>query len=160
VTEDVLLNNQYLLKKGSYIQMAAGPMHTSPTIWGPDSKVFNSSRFTPSTVSSLSKSEQKQRKVGFAPFGGGAILCPGRYFASTEILGVVATMVLGFEVVGRDGGALTVPSMKKQTMAVQVRHPARDLDVSIKRREGWEGVRFGYDVLGDGGAEGEGLVFD
>jgi cytochrome P450 len=160
VTEDVLLNYQYLLKKGSYIQMAAGPMHTSTAIWGPDSKVFNPSRFAPFTVSSLPKSEQKQRKAGFAPFGGGVNLCPGRYFVSTEILGVVATMVLGFEVVSRDGGALKVPNMKKQTMAVQVMHPARDLDVSIKRRAGWEDVRFGYDVIGDGGVEGDGLVFD
>jgi cytochrome P450 len=160
VTEDIMLNNQYLLKKGSYIQMATGPMHLSPSIWGSDSKSFNPARFTASTVSPLPKAEQKQRKIGFAPFGGGAILCPGRYFASTEIMGVVATLVMGFEIVSRDGGKLRIPSIKKQTMAVQVRHPVGDIDVSIKRREGWENVGFGYDVVGDGGAQEGALVFD
>jgi cytochrome P450 len=155
-----MLNGQYLLKKGSYIQMAAGPMHSSFTIWGPDAQDFNPSRFMPSTVSSLPKAEQKQRKTAFAPFGGGAVLCPGRYFASTEILGIVATMVLGFEVVSKDGGLLKLPRIKKQTMAVQVRHPAGDMDVTIKRRKGWESVKFAYDVVGDGAVEGEGLVFD
>ncbi|KAE9379575.1 cytochrome P450 [Stipitochalara longipes BDJ] len=160
VTEDTMLDGQFLLKKGSYIQMAAGPMHSSPAIWGPDAQDFDPSRFMPSTVSSLPKAEQKQRKTAFAPFGGGAILCPGRYFASTEILGIVATMVLGFEVLSKDGGQLKLPSIKKQTMAVQVRHPVGDMDVTIKRRNGWEDVKFGYDVVGDGAVEGEGLVFD
>ena len=160
VVEDTMLDGQYFLKKGSYIQLAAGPMHSSPAIWGPDAKDFNPSRFLPLAISSLPKAEQKQRKTAFAPFGGGAILCPGRYFASTEIMGIVATMVLGFEVVGKDNGQLKLPKIKKQAMAVQVRHPDGDMDVTIKRRKGWEDVKFGYDVVSDGALDKDRLVFD
>ncbi len=75
-------------------------------------------------------------------------------------MGVVATMVLGFEVKSGYGVALNVPPKKAQGMGVQVLHPVGDLDVRISRREGWEGVQFGFDV--GGGAEGEGvaLAFD
>jgi cytochrome P450 len=155
VTEDTLLDNQYFLKKGAFIQLACGPMHTSPSIWGSSSTSFVPSRFTPSSVATLSKDEKKQRKAGYAPFGGGVVLCPGRYFATTEILGVVATMVMGYEITSAHGVALHVPAMEKQKMSVQVKHPVGDLDVCIVRRQGWEEVMWGYELGSSGSGSGD-----
>lgn len=162
VTEDTLLNGTYLLKKGGFIQMACGPMHLDPAIWGDDAAEFSAGRFTSTAQAGLSKEERKQRKQGFVPFGGSVVLCPGRYFATTEILGVVATLVIGFEVRNPHGLALSVMGMKSQAMSVQVKGPAGDLDVSISRRKEWEGVKWGYifgeeDVLMQKG-EGEGFL--
>ncbi|KUJ13340.1 cytochrome P450 [Mollisia scopiformis] len=146
VVNDTLLDDTYLLKKGAVIQMACGPMHTSRSIWGEDSTSFNAARFTKFNEDHLDKSTRKLRKQGFVPFGGGTVLCPGRYFASTEIMGVVATVVLGYDIVGKDGGKLVVPSVKKQKMSVQVKQPESDVEVVITRRREWEGVRWGFDV--------------
>lgn len=163
VTEDTMLADEYFLKKGTFIQIACGPMHTSPSVWGTNANSFSASRFLPSSVSLLSRDERKQRKMGYAPFGGGANLCPGRYFASTEILGVVATLVAGFEITSAYGVALNVPRMQSQKMSVQVKHPVGDLDVSISRREGWEDVSWQYDFAEGADArkgDGKGEVFD
>lgn len=154
VTEDTLLNDTYLLKKGGFIQMACGPMHLSPLIWGDDAASFDAARFTSSSTAPLSSKEKKQRKTGFAPFGGGVVLCPGRYFATTEILGVVATLVAGFEVKSPYGLSLAVPGVKKQDMSVQVRQPVGDLDVCISRREKWEGLKWKYS-FGDADVDGQ-----
>jgi cytochrome P450 len=67
VTEDTLLADKYFLKKGSFIQLACSPMHTSPLIWGADAQSFSASRFTSPTQTTLSREEKKQRKAGFAP---------------------------------------------------------------------------------------------
>jgi 2-methylaconitate cis-trans-isomerase PrpF len=87
------------------------------------------------------------------------VLCPGRYFASTEILGVVATLITGFEISSAYGVALNVPACESQKMSVQVKHPVGDLDVNLARREGWEGVSWGYEFVGGGKVmrEGEGV---
>ena len=93
------------------------------------------------------------------PFGGGVVLCPGRYFATTEILGVYATLVVGYDITMADGsGTLKLPGMKKQRMSVQMKHPHRDIDVLIKRWEEFEGVKWTYDVGGN--INTEDMVFE
>lgn len=146
VAADTLLDNNYLLKKGGVIQMACGSMHTSLSIWGDDSKTFNAERFSKSNEDKLDRGNKKLRKQGFVPFGGGTVLCPGRYFASTEIMGVAANIVLGYDVTLLNGEPLTLPRMKKQAMSVQVKQPEKDVEVSIKRRKEWVGVKWTFDV--------------
>ena len=63
-----------------------------------------------------------------------------------EILGVVATVVLGYEMRMADGGRLRVPGAKRQGMGVVVLHPEDGLDVLMKRRREFEGVEWRYDV--------------
>ncbi|CZR52713.1 related to cytochrome P450 7B1 (oxysterol 7-alpha-hydroxylase) [Phialocephala subalpina] len=154
VATDTLLDDTYLLKKGGVIQMACGPMHTSPQIWGLDSDTFNAQRFTKFNEDHLDRGTKKLRKQGFVPFGGGTVLCPGRYFASTEIMGVAANIVLGYDILREDGKPLEVPGTKKQAMSVQVKHPEKDVEVVIRRRKEWEGVKWAFDV-GAGAEEQE-----
>lgn len=157
VIEDTVLNDTYFLKKNSVIQIPARVMHNSTAIWGSSSSVFNGKRFLKSNNADLSREEKKLQKQGFVPFGGGVVLCPGRHFATTEILGVAATIAMGFEMRMADGGVLRVPSVKKQVMGVSVKQPESEVEILIRRRKGFEGVRWTYEV---GGESNEGdMVF-
>lgn len=142
VLSDTLLNDQYLLKKGSFIQVATGQIHTDPNTWGSDAKDFKSSRFL--GQESLSKEEKKTRNQSFLPFGGGRNLCPGRHLAFTEITSFVAMLVYGFDVSMSDGSILRVPERCFQKMAVASRSPKEHMDVVIRRRKEFEGVTWGF----------------
>ena len=42
--------------------------------------------------------ERAQTKLGdFCPYGGGSVICPGRFFAKHEILAAVAMVVTAFD---------------------------------------------------------------
>lgn len=158
VLEDTLLNDTYLLKKGSVVQIPARIMHNDSSIWGPDADIFNGRRFLSSSAQKFTREQKKTQKTGFIPFGGGVALCPGRHFATTEVLGITAAVVMGCEVTMADGsGALRVPSARKQTMSIAVLQPEEEIEVLIKRRKGFEGVSWTFDVEGEVG-EGD-MVF-
>ncbi|KAK6083888.1 25-hydroxycholesterol 7-alpha-hydroxylase 1 [Seiridium cupressi] len=89
--EDHLLDNKYLLKKGSTIMMPSHVQHTNPSVWGETVDVFNHKEFL------REPGVRRINPVAFRGFGGGTTLCPGRHFASTEILMFTALLVLRFE---------------------------------------------------------------
>ena len=150
VLEDTLLDDAYFLKKNSLIQIPTRITHNLEDIWGPDSHTFNPRRFLKSNIDSLSREQRKLQKQGYNPFGGGAWLCPGRHFATTETLGVAATMLLGYDVRMADGsGPLRLPKPKKQEIGYALLIPETGLDVLIKRKKEFEGVHWTYDVGGD-----------
>jgi cytochrome P450 len=151
VASDVMLNDTYLLKKNSIVQIPARVMHNSPDVWGSDAHIFNGKRFLKTHTTALSREQRKFQKQGFTPFGGGTALCPGRHFATTEILGVAATIVMGFEITGRGGAPLEVPRGKKQAMSVSMKQPEGEVEALIRRREGFEGVKWTYNIAGEVG---------
>lgn len=61
-----------------------------------------------------------------------------------EILAFIALIVVGFDISGMEG----VSERAFQKLGTAVRKPVRDVDVSIKRRRGWEGLKWRF---GDGG---------
>lgn len=118
VREDVLLDNRYFLKKGSVVEIAGGVIHANGDIWGEDVDSFKPERF------------MTQRDKGscvhpaaFRGFGGGKTLCPGRYFATNEILVLVAMVVHCFSMTGSDGGVPAVPPKDDGVMPVHVLEP-------------------------------------
>lgn len=122
LTQDTLLANRYLLKKGSALLIPGALIHLDP-IWGPDRAAFNARRFlkkeptasvspsplpstspSPSPSPATSNSEpqaestaQKPHPGAYRAWGGGQTLCPGRFFATTEITAAVAMVVMRFE---------------------------------------------------------------
>lgn len=92
--EDVRLDDRYLLKKGSILMIPATVQHSDAVAWGDDVGAFDHMRFArrPTT------GRKKPNRVAFRAFGGGHILCPGRHFASNEIMVFAALMVLRFDV--------------------------------------------------------------
>ncbi|KAL3418911.1 prostacyclin synthase [Phlyctema vagabunda] len=145
VLEDTTLDSKYLLKKSGVIQMLSGPLHQSSEIWGADAHTFNAYRFLSATKDELSKEQRKKQLQGYFPFGGGKHLCPGRHFAFTEIVGMVATLVYGFEFRMPDGSpGITMPPQAALKMGTAVRKPAHDPEVLIRRRQGLENVTWAY----------------
>ena len=98
------------------------------------------------TQADLPKAEKKAQNQAFIPFGGGKNLCPGRHFAFTEIVAVVAMMVLGFDMTMDDGSAMIVPEGQFQRLGVASVSPKADPSVLIKRREEFEGVEWQFYV--------------
>jgi cytochrome P450 len=138
-------SSSFSLKSPSVIQLPSGITHSSPSIWGPDASSFNPGRFLPEAKNKLDKETRRKQKQGYFPFGGGKHLCPGRHFAMMEILAFVAGIVVGFEVRGME----SVPERAFQKLGTAVRKPVADVEVGVRRREGWEGVRWRFE--GGGG---------
>lgn len=91
VTQDHMLGDQYLLKKGGIVMIHGPVQHTSIPAYGENVNIFQHDRFVRGT------GNKKPAPVAFRGFGGGSTLCPGRHFASTEILAFVAMMIARFD---------------------------------------------------------------
>ncbi|KAI0146831.1 putative cytochrome P450 [Xylariaceae sp. FL1272] len=124
VKEDVLLDNEYLLKKGALVQIAATAIHSNPQIWGPNAAAFDVSR-------SHQIHDKQIHPSAFRIFGGGSGLCPGRHLARDEILAFAAMFIYIFDVeaVGK------LPAHNSTDM-LSVMKPEGDMWVTISRREG------------------------
>ncbi|KFA81359.1 hypothetical protein S40288_06057 [Stachybotrys chartarum IBT 40288] len=137
--EDYLLDDKYLLKKGSTIMMPSSVQHTSRPIWGDTVDDFNHRRFLrdPGT--------KRINPLAFRGFGGGTTLCPGRHFASTEILVFSALMVLRFDLVPLQDW--TRPSTAKSPMVNALPVPDWDINVEMHPRDNkaWNVSLSGYD---------------
>jgi cytochrome P450 len=138
--EDVILDGTYLLKKGSTILMPSLVQHTSPSIWGDSVDNFDHKRFT--------RGAKRTNPVAFRGFGGGTTLCPGRHFASTEILMFSALLVLRFDLVPV-GGEWKQPTTVKSPLVNALPVPDFDFDVELKPRgnrdDKWTISFSGYD---------------
>jgi cytochrome P450 len=149
----------YLLKKGTSILLPVANIHRDPLIWGPTASEFDGDRFLGSQShlpdamatdegrgNTLSESSSARlRKTAYFPFGGGKELCPGRHFATTEVLGTMTLLILGYDITEVDGGPLKQPMFgpSKITAATARPHPDAELKVQVGRREGWENVVWG-----------------
>ncbi|RDW62260.1 hypothetical protein BP6252_11693 [Coleophoma cylindrospora] len=146
VLEDTILGSKYLLKKGALIQMPCGPLHQSSEIWGATAKSFDPHRFLAETKDALPTENRKKQTQGYFPFGGGKNLCPGRHFALTEVVGMVATLVYAFDFHMADGTpGIRVPRQGVQKIGSGIKKPGEETEVLVRRRPGWEGVRFKYE---------------
>lgn len=136
VREDVMLNDEYLLKKGMVVQMPMAVMHSDPRIWGIDVNDFRPSRFSKQTESMR---ERKSKSAAYRPFGGGASLCPGPHFVTLEVMALTALMVLRLDITPLSG-QWCIPAQKQESLATNVFPPESDVRVKVKRREGFEDV--------------------
>ncbi|EMC93770.1 hypothetical protein BAUCODRAFT_210021 [Baudoinia panamericana UAMH 10762] len=166
VTVDTTLTNasegeSYLLKKGNLVMVGANVMHFEPDIFGTDPQRFDARRFLPTLekgkndnasgeytgkaldpAAAYRDGEGKVHGGAFRPFGGGNNICPGRHFAQTEILTVVAMFVAGFDITAADGGKYVPPPFQATKIIAGVVRPARDVEVRVRRRPGVEDVEW------------------
>ncbi|KAI0890888.1 cytochrome P450 [Annulohypoxylon nitens] len=134
VMEDTYLN-QWLLKKGAMLQMPTRIIHQDSGLWGAGVKDFNPRRFLPE------EKQNRPRDACFRAFGGGKTLCPGRHFATNEILAVVAIFVARLDV-SPVGGEWKLPSTANTNVASVVMEPDDDIEIEIKTRRGFEDVQW------------------
>ena len=136
----------YVLKKGAAIQMPSYPLHSLGTAWGTDVEEFRPERFMDT---GLTSEEAKLRRAAHTPFGGGAHMCPGRNFATAEIVGFVAAMLIGYHVEPADGNwdNFKPPPMAQCPMATAVCKPENEGSVfgtRVTRRSGWETAQWKF----------------
>ena len=133
VLEDTVLNDRYLLKKDSIVQMPSSVMHADESLWGGSAKVFDPQRFL---KRDSRKGEQKVHPGAFRAFGGGSSLCPGRHLATTVILAAVAMIITRFDVSPVLGDwAVSLKAGHGVTSAIPP--PASDVKVKVMKRSGY-----------------------
>ncbi|KAL1856845.1 hypothetical protein Daus18300_010608 [Diaporthe australafricana] len=151
VSEDHVLGGQYLLKKGGLVMMSARAQHSNPAEWGDDVGEFDSKRFA-----KMQNAEKRNNPAAFRGFGGGNTLCPGRHFASSEILLLAAMLLLRFEIMPKDGRWVH-PSTAKSSQAEAVEQPDKDIEIRILPRADARNKRWRIVFSGRRGA-GESLI--
>ncbi|KAK3319118.1 cytochrome P450 [Apodospora peruviana] len=130
--------NQHLFKAGCDIMWSVKTLHRSEDVWGPEAMEFDPSRFVKSEDQDVKV--ERARKQAYVPFGGGKHLCPGRNFAFAENLGLMAALVVGFELHGLDAANVRLGDAKMGEAVAKPPAGAEGGEVVIKRRAGWEDV--------------------
>ncbi|KAL7621627.1 hypothetical protein AAE478_008953 [Parahypoxylon ruwenzoriense] len=123
--EDHLLDNKYLIKKGNTILIPARLQHTSKDVWGGDVDGFEYKRFVKHPNS------KRYNPVAFRGFGGGTTLCPGRHFATTEILLFTAMTILRFDISPVEG-SWPFPPAEKSSQAAAMDQPDYDIEIKVQ----------------------------
>lgn len=78
------------LPKGATLLLAHRQLLTSDKAWGPNPLQLNATRFI--------KDETLLRSKSYTPFGGGSMLCPGRFMSRSETLVFLALFIQRFNI--------------------------------------------------------------
>ena len=133
VTEDTMIANKYLFKKDSIVQMPAGVVHTDESLWGSDCNKFDAHRFLKQQDLKASGKAGRLHPGAYRAWGGGQTLCPGRFFATTEITCSLAMLVSRFDI-QPVGKKWKMPTVSGNRMAHSVHPPDNDVEVQITTR--------------------------
>ncbi len=125
------------------VQMPTRIIHKDPSLWGTDVDAFNPRRFLKDSEAQKSDGGAKKRPnaAAFRTFGGGTTLCPGRHFATNEVLAVTAMFVLRYDM-APVAGPWSMPSTNNSNMAGAIMEPDSDIEVAVSRRKDFEEGRF------------------
>jgi cytochrome P450 len=143
VTTDTILSDTYFLRKDAMVQISGGIIHADQTIWGANANEFNPRRFV-ATGSSAEECKNKSEGVdkpgpihpaAFRSFGGGTTLCPGRHFATSEILGFAALVLLTFDIQPAEGDGIEIPRKKDNVLPIHILEPDGPVKVRISLRD-------------------------
>ena len=137
VLKDTMLSDRYLLKKDAVIHMPSHVIHNDTTVWGPNASDFQADRFM--SKSDATSGKEKRRHPGaFRAFGGGTTLCPGRHFAMTTIISIVAMLVLRYDIVPV-GGRWIKHTQKINHLVAAILPPDQDVEVEFRIRSAKKG---------------------
>ncbi|KAF4303583.1 Cytochrome P450 [Botryosphaeria dothidea] len=147
VREDVVLGDRYLLRKGAMCLIDAGVMHKKPSIWGADAADFNPRRFMKYQGGEfMDGSGRKVHPAALRVWGGGEVVCPGRFLATIEMVAIAAPLIMGWDVEGEDGGKVKVPKPRDDIIPVGMYDPSEDVRVKLIGREEWKNVAWEYKI--------------
>lgn len=141
VLEDTILDGRYLVKKGNHLQMPGAPIHHSTEFYGPDAAEFNPYRFVPTK-----EGRKDLPGSAFLAWGAPPHLCPARQFAMTEMLIILAMVVLRFEIVRADGRGFEKGPKLRLGEIVSIPEPKKDLKIRFKLRDGFGAAKWQADV--------------
>ncbi|KAI0377025.1 cytochrome P450 [Hypomontagnella monticulosa] len=132
VCRDTVVSDAYLLKKGATVLMPTIAIHTDPRIWGADVLSFRHDRFLNPEKRGGSRGDRVSA-AAFRSFGGGTTLCPGRHFATTQILVWICLLVLRFDM-RPTSGHWAQPKTEKSNLANVIMRPDDDIEVELTSR--------------------------
>ncbi|PCH00164.1 Cytochrome P450 [Penicillium occitanis (nom. inval.)] len=138
VLEDTLLNGEYLLKKGALLQIPAAVLHHEQSQWGSDAASYDPYRFT-------KQSSTKRSPVAYRAFGGAPALCPGRHFATVEVLCFVTMLVMRYDMTPA-GGNWELPPPNYSNVAASILPPLGDIKANVTVRKGYENIEWKFKV--------------
>lgn len=144
VYKDTIINDNYLLKAGSLVQMPSNVLNLDPQTWGNDAFDYNPTRFLGSNDIGTTKRESKRN--GFLTFGTSPWTCPGRHFATAEALALISMFVMRFDFTPVSG-VWKSPEVNETKMALSVPPPAGELMVNIVPRQGTKGESWEFKAL-------------
>ncbi|KAK2732572.1 Cholesterol 7-alpha-monooxygenase 2 [Colletotrichum kahawae] len=134
----------YVIPAGALVQTCSQIAHYDEEAWGCDG--HPASKFwayrNVKYVDGQPTFAMRGRPSAFFPYGGGYIVCPGRFFAKQEILLAVAAFVTKFDIefvgwLNLDGSQSDrAPENDKRYAAFIAMHPDRDVAIRWKKR--WE----------------------
>ncbi|KAK0459099.1 cytochrome P450 [Desarmillaria tabescens] len=107
------------------------PHHWDADVWGPDVEKFVPDRFIRESANGLIKGDAKLTR----PFGGGTSLCPGRFFASNEIISFVGAILLKYDIRLAAGESIPRPNLNAPSLAFPA--PMNDVEVIITKRNNY-----------------------
>ncbi|KAM0817188.1 putative Cytochrome P450 [Seiridium cardinale] len=144
IAEDTMIDDQYVLRKGSVLLIPSAIQHNLQSVWGSDASVFNNRRFVPEKGAKPLRHNPSTLRV----FGGRPMMCPGRYFASAEILSMAALLLLRFDITPRFGH-WPIPTVEKSNPGITFQQPDADIEVEVRARDSleWEFTFSGKDKL-------------
>ncbi|KAK7180329.1 hypothetical protein DPSP01_012005 [Paraphaeosphaeria sporulosa] len=144
VDSSVALGTHHV-RKGEQIMAPTWMTHRNPVFFARP-EVFNPERFT-TTNSVTGELSYSATGLGtnYFPFGGGHYMCPGRVFAKQEVLGIIAVLLLNFDITFTrfmkhtkggltEGGTDDFPTIKPGFAGNQVVGIQGDMRVRIIRR--------------------------
>lgn len=134
IGEDQIINDQYLLKKGSILLIPATVQHSRTDVWGENVDDFYHKRHV-----QAENGRKRPDPVAFRGFGGGSTLCPGRHFAATEVLAFAALIILRFDIEPVEGQWKT-PTVENSNLGIAIHKPDQDVEIEIRPRDSKEWV--------------------
>ena len=148
VMEDTVLDGKWVLKKDCMIQMPGRVVHEDPSIWGSDVDEFNPRRFTRDEPQKTPNGKRPNVSA-FRAFGGGTTLCPGRHFATNEILAVVTMFIMRYDMTPTTG-EWSLPETRNTNVAAVIMEPDTDIEVELSTRKGFEEEQWAFDLKDSG----------
>ena len=145
VYNDIMLDDRYLLKAGSVVQMLALAVNKEEAVWGTSAQQFDSSRFSSSVNKEKEPTVEKPRATSYISFGTSPNMCPGRHFAAGEILALVAMLILRYDITPIAGNWWT-PKLNAWAIAASVTPPVEAYPVRVFKREEFAGATWSFRV--------------
>lgn len=139
VLQDTLIEERYLLKKDALLFIPSANIHHSESAWGPTASTFDPERFL---QDSDPKSAHKVPGYAYRAFGSGASVCPGRHFATYEILTILIITVLRFDIIPVRR-SWEMPKTKSH-ITTSIMTPIEDVEVRLKQREEMRGMEWAF----------------
>uniref|UniRef100_A0A8C6XGF2 Cytochrome P450 family 8 subfamily B member 1 n=1 Tax=Naja naja TaxID=35670 RepID=A0A8C6XGF2_NAJNA len=138
VVEDFRLQmdngNEYDLRKDDHLLLFPFlGLHMDPEIY-PEPQTFKYDRFlSPEGKRKEFFKNGKKLRTSIMPFGGGTSMCPGRFFAISEMKIFAILMLTHFdmELVNPEE---ELPSSVEHRIVIGTAHPTRDIDFKFRRR--------------------------